>query len=236
MRRKWLLLCIVLLAVGIAVAALIGYDVFGLRPTRCEVRRVTTEELAFYLARQLGLDAVEFEYTMPDGVQITAWVATYIDGKLDEELSYHFISSAGHKTNGKPWSGSFTFRRYYPEYTSEAPSERCRWEFVPCNCGGVKWVNNPFRNLASWGRGPHTDIWDLKLGQTEVVYYHCGETEETQKEGMIGYPGHVDPAKEAEMIEHYDVCVFIKVRFDKARGPARLYISQPGLPHFPDEE
>jgi len=237
MKRKWLLLGIILLAVVIALAALFWYDVFGLRPTRCEVRRVTSEERALYLARQLGLDAVQFEYTVPAGVRLTAWVETYIDGKLDNELSRHFYISSGPEADGKPYSGTFSFERYYPESVSESPLERCRWEFFPGIQRGVNWwVNNPFKDSFSRGWGPQIDTCRLDLGQTKIVYYDCCQRQGTQKK-PVGFPFVVGEAEEAKLLENMDVCVFVKIRFDKAGDEeAVIRLPQSGLPDFLREE
>ena len=239
MRKGYLLpIVLSLVAIAIAVLALLKPSLEGaIRASgaACKVSRVSAEPVAQHLARQLGLEEEMFEYSMPVGVKLTAWLEVYVNGSLDESLSRYFSVSSSPKQKPRRRSGSFAFRRYYPKYSSESSSERCRWEFSHFGTGtvahgGVEWVNDPLKDIMSTAYGAHSAR--LGLGETKIIYHYCGQTEETSRKDPRGFPFFLDDATVAELIEHMDVCVFIKVRFDKTDGPGVHYAPRHGVPDF----
>jgi hypothetical protein len=235
--RKRYLLPIVLALAAIAVLALLKAAPAGaIRASgaTCKVWPVSDEPYAQHLARQLGLDAQMFEYSMPRGVKLTAWLEVYVNGSLDESLSRYFYLSTSPEHKLRRHSGSFAFQRYYPNYSSETSAERCRWEFAHFGSGIVEWVNNPCKDVVSSGEG--TDSARLGLGETKIIYQYCGQTEESSKKGYSGFPGFLDEASIAELVKHVDVCIFLKVRFDEAEGPRELCNPVHGLPDFVKQE
>ena len=150
-----------------------------------------------FLSDEFDFNINEFKFSGPKNYKVYFWIETYVEGKLNEDLSFTMWNKPAENEINE---GTVRFSRLDPDHYKE----ESRWRFFLINIYQDRWVEDPFEDYIIKTENI-TELKNIESDETYILSAVIGLKEDKE----------FDYTDKEEIMNKNDVVQLLKVNFTK---------------------